>query len=90
MAVRQEEFATELKQQQKYQPFAKSMRDLDQPLESWRIADVDDIRAIADKIMVQVNSIAPQITDLSKSVEYFQNDLEKRKYCSFFLSVFQV
>ncbi|KAI7850415.1 hypothetical protein BDC45DRAFT_518259 [Circinella umbellata] len=77
LAVRQEEFAAELKQHQKLQPSAKSMRDLDQPLDSWRIGDVDDLRAIADKIMDQAKSIEPQIADLSKSVEYFQNDLEK-------------
>ncbi|KAI9268124.1 hypothetical protein BDA99DRAFT_597940 [Phascolomyces articulosus] len=77
LALRQEDFAKEVQQQQKQHPSAKSMRDLDEPLESWRIADVNDIGAIVDKILSQANGILPQINELSKSVEYFQNDLEK-------------
>ncbi|KAI9495562.1 hypothetical protein BDB00DRAFT_813821 [Zychaea mexicana] len=77
LAMRQDELATQIQQQQKQRPSAKGMRDLGESLESWRIADAQDIAGIIETIVQQAKEIEPQITELSKSIEYFQDDLEK-------------
>lgn len=81
LSLKQDEFEQRLQSQRKQSSAPKTLDDLDNSdLTSWRLGDSEDIKSMIQIISGDANDILPTIADLRSSLEYYEKDIEKRKF----------